>query len=84
MIKSTSDNSENFNQPFTLTELQNSISKSSNSVHGPDEIHYTFLKELSTIPLKYLLDIYNNIWISGNITTLWKQTTTIPIHKPYL
>ena len=45
-IKFTSDNTESYNQPFTLTELQNSISKSNNSAPGPDEIHYTLLKEL--------------------------------------
>ena len=80
-IKFTSDKTESYNQPFTLTELQDSISKSNNSAPGPDEIHYTLLKELPTISLKYLLDIYNNIWISGNIPTIWKQAITIPILK---
>ena len=77
-IKFTSENT--YNQPFTLTELQNSISKSNNSAPGPDEIHYTLLKEFPTISLKYLLDIYN-IWISSNIPTIWKQAITIPILK---
>ena len=80
-MKFTSDNTESYNQPFTLTELQNSISKSNNSALGPDEVHYTLLKELQTISLKYLLDIYNNIWMSGNIPTIWKQAITIPILK---
>ena len=80
-IKFTSDNTESYNHPFTLTKLQNSISKSNKLATGPDEIHYTLLKELPTISLKYLLDIYNNIWISGNIPTLWKQATTILILK---
>ena len=88
-IKFTFDNTESYNQSFTLTELQNSISKSNNSAPSPVEILYTFLKELPTISLKYL-DIYNNIWISGNIPTIWKQAITIPIlkeikrsYKPY-
>ena len=80
-MKFISDNTESYNQPFTLTEFQNSISKSNNSAPGPDEIHYTLLKKLPTISLKYLLDIYNNIWISGNIPTIWKQAITIPILK---
>ena len=78
-IKFTSDNTESYNQPFPLIELQNSISKSNNSASGPEEIHYTLLKKLPTISLKYLLDIYNNIWISGNIPTIWKQAITIHI-----
>ena len=80
-IKFTSDNTDGYNQPFTLTKLQNSISKSKNSVPGPDEIHYTLLKELPTITLKCLLDIYSSIWISGNIPTIWKQAITIPLLK---
>ena len=80
-IKFTSDNTESYHQPFFLTELQNSISKSNNSAAGPDEIHYPLLKELPTISLKYLLDIYNNIWMSGNIPTIWKRAITIPILK---
>ena len=78
-IKEDKNNIESFNQPSTLTELRNLISKSNNS--NPDKIHFTLPKELPTISLKYLLDIYNNIWISGNIPTLWKQATTIPILK---
>ena len=80
-IKFTSDNTDSYNLPFTLIELQNSISNSNNSAPGSDEIQYTLLKELPTISLKYLLDIYNNIWISGNISTIWKQVITIPILK---
>ena len=60
-IKFTSDDTKCYNQLFTLDELQNSLSKSNNSAAGPDEIHYTFLKELPTISQKYLLNIYNNI-----------------------
>ena len=30
---------------------------------------------------QYLLDIYNNIWISGSIPTIWKQVITIPVLK---
>ena len=78
--KFSSEYTESYNQPFTQTKLQNSISKSNNSAPGPDEIHYTLLKELPTISLKYLLDIYN-IWISSNIPTIWEQTITIPILK---
>ena len=66
-IKFTSDNTESYNQPFTLTELQNTKPKSNNSAPGPDEIHYTLLKELPTVSLKYLLDVYTTI--SGSLTT---------------
>ena len=73
-IKFTSDNTESYNQAFTVIELENSISKSNNSASSSDEIYYILLKEHPTISLKY-------IWISGNIPTLWKQATTISILK---
>ena len=79
VIKFTSDNTESYNQPFTLTKLQNSISKSSNSPTGPDEIHHTLFKELPTIFLKYLLNIYDSICISGDIHIFKNQRS----HKAY-
>ena len=80
-IKFTSDNTKCYNQPFTLDELQNSLSKSNNSAAGPDEIHYIFLKELPSISQKYLLNIYNNIWISGNILLYGSKLQSSPSSK---
>ena len=80
-MKFTSNDTESYYQPFTLTEFQNSISKSNNSAPGPDEIHYTLLTELLKITIKYLVVIYNNIWISGNIPTIWKQAIILPKKK---
>lgn len=45
-------NSENYNEPFTFTELINSTNKSHNTAVGPDEIHNKFLKELPDESLK--------------------------------
>ena len=61
--------------------ISDNTESSNNSAPSPDEIQYILLKELPTMSLKYLLHIYNNIWISGNIPTLWKQATTILILK---
>lgn len=78
-----SDNSETYNQPFTLTELQNAFKKTThNTAVGPDEIHYEFLKQLPRGPKKYLLKIYNDIWTTGKIPNIWKQATIIPMPKP--
>lgn len=56
-----------------------SLTKADNTVTGPDDVHYQFLKRLPKISLPYLLQIYNNIWITGNIPALWKKATLIPI-----
>ena len=80
----------NYNSPLIIRkairnpppwlEFQNSISQIINSATGPDEIHYTFLNELPTESLKYHPNICN-IFISGNIPTLWKQAANTLILK---
>ena len=49
---------------------------------GPDEIHYQLLKHLPRDSLMMLLDIFNDIWASGEIPECWKEATVIPIPKP--
>ena len=39
-VKFTSDNTENYNQPFSLLELKHALQKSNDSAVGPDDIHY--------------------------------------------
>lgn len=46
---------------------------------GHDRIHYEFLQQLPNLSLKYLLQIYSEIWLGGNVSNLWKRTTVIPI-----
>ena len=56
--------------------------KSHNTAVGPDEIHYEFLKQLPSCSLDFLLQAFNEVWVSGKFPTSWKQATIIPIHKP--
>ena len=76
-----STNLEDYNKPFTLTELKESITRSHNTAVGPDEIHYEFLKQLPASSLEFLLQAYNEIWVSGKFPSIWKQATIIPIPK---
>ena len=76
------DNSENYNVPFTITELCDALKKSHDTATGPDEIHYQLLKHLPGDSLMVLLDIFNDIWASGEIPECWKEATVIPIPKP--
>ena len=77
----TSKNSEDYNKPFTIAELNDSITKSHNTAVGPDEIHNEFLKHLPEESLRYLLNIYNHIWKSNTFPETWRQATIIPIPK---
>ena len=45
-MKFTSDNTEEYNQPFSLLELKQALQKSNDSAVGPDDIHYKLLTNL--------------------------------------
>ena len=62
---------EDYNQPFSLSELTDCVMKSHNTAVGPNEIHYEFLN--------FLLQAFNEVWVSGKFQTSWKQATIIPI-----
>ena len=77
-----SDNTENHNKSFTLSELQETIQKSHNTTVRPDGVHYKFLRHLPPKSLNYLLSAFNEIWRNGTVPESWKMATIIPIPKP--
>ena len=81
-MKFTSDNIENYNSEFLLSELTDALSKAHDTSPGPDDIHYQLLKHLPVSSLSILLEIFNDIWKTGNILKSWKEATVIPIPKP--
>ena len=64
-MKFTSDNSEEYNQLFSLLELEQAPQKYNNSAVGPDDIHYKLLTNLPESSLTLLLTVFNSIWESG-------------------
>ena len=81
-ITFSSDQNSDYNIPFTLEELKESLTKASDSAVGPDEVHYQFLRHLDEDTLKLLLQILNNIWSTGKFPPSWREATVIPIPKP--
>ena len=69
-----SNNLEDYNQPFSLSELTDH-----DTAVGPDEIHCEFLKHLPSSSLEFLLQVFNEVWVSGRFPTSWKEATIIPI-----
>ena len=59
------DTNENYNLPFTISELENSLKNAHDSASGADEVHYQLLKQLPRISLQTLLNIFNRIWEQG-------------------
>ena len=81
-LKFSSDNSETYNQPFSLSELKDALSKAHDSSPSPDDIHYQFLKHLPDTSLSVLLKTFNDIWETGSVPKSWKEATIVPIPKP--
>ena len=66
-----SNNTETYNNPFSMSELTAAISKLHDMAAGPDNIHYKMLKHLPASALDTLLHILNDIWSSGNFPPGW-------------
>ena len=77
-----SDNSESYNGMFSLKELKTALGKAHDTAVGPDDVHYQLLKHLPEESLLVLLNVFNDIWISGVFPDSWHQATVIPIPKP--
>lgn len=77
-----SDNSECYNEEFSLLELQEALKNCKSSAPGYDEISYPMLQNLTIDSLKILLSIYNQVWTSGTFPDMWKKSIIIPICKP--
>ena len=82
-IKFDTTNAEDYNLPFTLMELNSSLSECSDkSSPGEDNISYPMLKHMHPSALQYLLDTFNLIWQTAQFPTAWRQAVVVPIKKP--
>ena len=81
-MKFTSDNTEDYNQTFSLLELKQALQKSNDSAVGPDDIHYKLLTNLPESSLTLLPAVFNSIWKSGIFAPSWRETTIVAIPKP--
>ena len=81
-FNTNSNGLEDYNLPFVIDDLLESLDKCHETASGPDDIPYRILKELPTEPLHVLLQLYNNIWEDGILPPSWKEATIIPIPKP--
>jgi hypothetical protein len=73
---------EEYNRPFSLDELRKSLDNAHDTACGPDDIHYQLLEHLPESALQVLLDLMNDIWEIGDLSSIWKLANVIPIPKP--
>ncbi|OOZ57434.1 hypothetical protein BOW43_12400 [Solemya velum gill symbiont] len=78
----TSSNTESYNQLFSLQEFHLALNKAKNTSPGPDDVPYDFLRNLPSPAQTLLLSIFNYIWTTGDIPSIWKEAFVIPIPKP--
>ena len=71
-----------FCSPFSPVEFLAAASNlSSSTATGPDKVAYPMLKHLPRSGMDFLLHIFNLFWSSHSFLSIWKTSSTIPIHK---
>ena len=78
----SSDSAEVYNKPLSMEELRDALRRAHDTSAGPDALHYQLLKHLPDASLLLLLNIFNNIWLSGDFPSDWRKAIVIPIPKP--
>jgi len=75
-------NSNFLNMPFSIFEMLDALSTCNSKSPGPDDIPYSFIKNLPSQGQNQLLQLYNLIWEKGFYPDSWRIATIIPIPKP--
>ena len=78
----TPPSGESYNVPFSASELETALSRCHDSLPGPDDIPYVFLRNISDTAFRFLLDLYNFIWRTGDFPSSWSVAVVLPIPKP--
>ena len=74
-INFTSQNTESYNKPLTVEELEVALGKSKDSTTGPDDTHYQLLKHFPSSCKGTLMELFNDMWEKGSFPPSWKETT---------
>ena len=78
----SSKNEEEYNLPFSVAELKQSLQRANDSATGLDQVHNQLLTHLPNSALSVLLKVYNHVWESGCFPPPWREVVVIPIPKP--
>lgn len=65
-----------------MSEMTSALQSCKSKSSGPDNIPYSFLKNLPEIGIQTLLLIYNTIWTQCFFPSQWRNANVIPIPKP--
>lgn len=71
----------NYNSNFSIEELEWAIRRSKGLSAGVDNIGYPMIRNLPPQTKRKLLEVYNQIWMDGDIPERWKEGIVVPIPK---
>merc|ERR1711974_402109 len=66
-----------FNRPITLRELGGALKAKSETAPGEDALTYNILKNLPTEGQKSIVQLFNQIWDTGDIPLILKTAIVI-------
>lgn len=75
------NNTEDYNDIFSISELENALISCKGSSPGPDTIHYEMIKRMTQINKKQLLNLYNKMYFERDFPENWRNALLIPILK---
>ena len=70
-----------FNAPFCLTELKDSLKTSNDTAVGADNISTEMLKHKPDHCLQTVLLLFNKIWFTGELPMCWLHSIIVSLHK---
>ena len=73
---------EDYNSPFTMHELEKSLSSLKGTAPGGDTIHNNMLKILPYSYCECMLEMINDSYNNAEIPSSWKIATILPFSKP--
>ncbi|GBM26977.1 Anoctamin-10 [Araneus ventricosus] len=73
---------QSLNQPFSMKEFKDALSKTSNRSSGPDKITKKIITSLSDANLYKVLGLFNDLWYSSSVPVDWRLAKIVPILKP--
>ena len=81
IVPPQSNNTESYNLPFTMKEMENAISQSSMTSPGEDEIRYEMISHLPDCSKVFLLNTLNGFWKFHTYPSSWKIEIVIACLK---
>ena len=70
-----------YNEAITRKEMDTALDSRKDTSPGPDDVHYSMLKNLPESGKQFLLEFLNKIFDRGKLPKNWKRAYVIPIFK---